>query len=433
MFSLYINDLALELINLEKGILVAGCRISILLYADDIVILAQSEHDLQEMINVIYNWCGKWQMEVNVSKTNVVHFRKLNQPKTNYNFKYGNIDIAVSDKYKYLGCILNDTLDFSVTANVLSEAAGRGLGSLINKMKNSKGLFFKTYTNLYDKCVVPISDYCSGVWGYKNHISCNKIQHRAQRAYLGVHRYTSNVMIEGDTGWTPCNIRRKIDMLRLWGRLVNMENNRLTKIIFLWDHKICRQNWSNEVKNILNEAEIDISLFYNTVHVKNLGSLLIKVKDKLMENYKKLWYQNLYKQDKLRTYRIFKNNYVTENYLHMNIPFNLRSLICQIRAGVLPLAIEVGRFTNIPVSSRICKFCDANTVESEMHFIFECVAYEKYRKNLFDHIETIFSDFKTLSISKRWNILMTHEQVIKKFGCFLKYAYQTRNDILYRM
>ena len=59
--------------------------------------------------------------------------------------------------------------------------------------------------------------------------------------------------------------------------------------------------------------------------------------------------------------------------------------------------------------------------------------YEKYRKNLFDHIETIFSDFKTLSISKRWNILMTDEQVIKKFGCFLKYAYQTRNDILYRM
>ena len=117
----------------------------------------------------------------------------------------------------------------------------------------------------------------------------------------------------------------------------------------------------------------------------------------------------------------------------MNIPFNFRSLICQIRTGVLPLAIEVGRFTNIPVSSRICKFCDANTVESEMHFIFEYVAYGKYHKNLFDNIETIFSDFKTLSISKKWDILMTHERVIKKFGCFLKYAYQTRNDILYLM
>ena len=146
------------------------------------------------------------------------------------------------------GISIYSTLDFSVTANVLSEAAGRGLGSLINKTKNSKGLFFRTYTNLYDKCVVPISDYCSGAWGYNNnHISCNKIQ----RAYLGVHRYTSNIMIEGDTGWTPCNIRRKIDMLRLWGRLVNMDNNRLAKIIFLWDHKICRKNWSNEVKIFL--------------------------------------------------------------------------------------------------------------------------------------------------------------------------------------
>ena len=68
-----------------------------------------------------------------------------------------------------------------------------------------------------------------------------------------------------------------------------MENNRLTKIIFLWDHKICRKNWSNEVKNIFNEAEIDISLFYNTVHVTNMGCLLIKVKRinswKIIKNY----------------------------------------------------------------------------------------------------------------------------------------------------
>ena len=91
-------------------------------------------------------------------------------------------------------------------------------------------------------------------------------------------------------------------MFRLGGRLVNMENNRLTKIIFLWDHKICSKNWSNEVINIFNEAEIDISLFYSTVHVKNLGCLLVKVKDKLMENYKKIWNQNLHKQDKLRTF-----------------------------------------------------------------------------------------------------------------------------------
>ena len=64
LFSLYINDLTLEITNLEKGNLADGFRISILLYADDIVILAQSAHDLHEMINVIYNWCGKWQMEV---------------------------------------------------------------------------------------------------------------------------------------------------------------------------------------------------------------------------------------------------------------------------------------------------------------------------------------------------------------------------------
>ena len=97
---------------------------------------------------------------------------------------------------------MNEYLDFDITAKFLTDAASRGLGSIIHKLKANKGFPFKTYETLYHKCVVPISDYCgSGVWGAKSYNVCEKLQNRAIRSYLGVHRYASKVVLNGETGW----------------------------------------------------------------------------------------------------------------------------------------------------------------------------------------------------------------------------------------
>ena len=42
-----------------------------------------------------------------------------------------------------------------------------------------------------------------------------------------------------------------------------------------------------------------------------------------------------------------------------------RSLVAQLRAGILPLAIEVGRFKNIPEENRLCELCDLGEVEGK--------------------------------------------------------------------
>ncbi len=73
-------------------------------------------------------------------------------------------------------------------------------------------------------------DYCAGVWGYKQYDKHNTVQNRAIISYLGVHRYTSNVAINGDVNWTTLHTRRKICMIKLWNRLVKMLDTRLTKM-----------------------------------------------------------------------------------------------------------------------------------------------------------------------------------------------------------
>ena len=73
-----------------------------MLYADDIVLLAETETDLQLMLNLLSDWCCTNLMSINPSKTNIVHFRPRTIPKTNVIFKCGEFNITVNDKYIYL-------------------------------------------------------------------------------------------------------------------------------------------------------------------------------------------------------------------------------------------------------------------------------------------------------------------------------------------
>jgi len=57
--------------------------LSILLYADDIVLIAENEVNLQNMLNIMSSWCCncKWRLTINnEKKTQVVQFRE----KVNY-------------------------------------------------------------------------------------------------------------------------------------------------------------------------------------------------------------------------------------------------------------------------------------------------------------------------------------------------------------
>ena len=84
LFALYINDLVLELNGSNMGVKCGAFSVACLLYADDLVIIADSEHKLQSQINAMYEWCRKWRMQVNINKSKIVHFRKKSIPKTRF-------------------------------------------------------------------------------------------------------------------------------------------------------------------------------------------------------------------------------------------------------------------------------------------------------------------------------------------------------------
>ena len=56
LFALFINGIANDIKSLNKGIDINGINVSILLYADDIVLISESEVNLQYMLDYMHVW-----------------------------------------------------------------------------------------------------------------------------------------------------------------------------------------------------------------------------------------------------------------------------------------------------------------------------------------------------------------------------------------
>ena len=120
-----------------------------------------------------------------------------------------------------------------------------------------------------------MTDYCSSVWGFKQFSKIDNVQNRAIRYFLGVHRFTPLLAINGEMGWTTSIHRRWVNMFRLWNRLISMNNNRLTKHVFNFDYNSSGKTWCWEIKFISEQLNMQ-HIFVNkqTVDLKHVENLL---------------------------------------------------------------------------------------------------------------------------------------------------------------
>ena len=100
------------------------------MYADDIVIMADNEIKLQNSIGILYEWCLKWKLKLNINKTKALHFRPKRAKPTRFTFMYGEDTIEKVDEYKYLGVIFDYSLSYEQCIEVLAGSSGRALGAV---------------------------------------------------------------------------------------------------------------------------------------------------------------------------------------------------------------------------------------------------------------------------------------------------------------
>ena len=258
LFSLFINELALDIINNGRhGVSLSSdfVQLVILLFADDMILLSETVIGLQTQLNSLFSAASRLQLKVNMNKSNIVVFRKGGYLGARERWVYGDCMMKVVNSYKYLGICFSTRLSFYHACQDLVSRAKRALLCIMSKLYrigcNSVNVFLK----IFDTQVQPIVLYGAEIWGLE---SCSSMIDNVHlfglKRYLGVDRRTPNDLVYGEVGRFPVQINACVRCIKYWLKLMRMEEHRLPlrayKMLLNLDQR-GKTNWVTNVRKIL--------------------------------------------------------------------------------------------------------------------------------------------------------------------------------------
>ncbi len=128
----------------------------------------------------------------------------------------------------------------------------------------------------------------------------------------------------------------------------------------------------------------------------NVTSLEL-VRDKLIEINRSKWKLEALSKEKLCTFNLIHDFENTKTLVKMNLDRWERSLVTKLKAGVLPLHLETGRYKGVKRELRHCKVCKKKEVEDEVHFIFKCEPLKYVRKPFMDMMKVDIDGFEGMN------------------------------------
>ena len=143
--------------------------------------------------------------------------------------------------------------------------------------------------------------------------------------------------------------------------------------------------WLARVNKVLNKFDqmVDSNMF----HCVNTKKFKITLQSDYISQWKSFINGNekIVTGNKLRTYCLFKSNYIYEPYLDEIRSHSIKKELVKFRISATKLAIESGRYLRpqVPLNDRLCTFCNDKCVENEMHFLLDCEFYKEKRESLY--------------------------------------------------
>jgi len=194
-----------------------------------------------------------------------------------------------------------------------------------------------------------ILNYSSKIWGYHKAPDMEVLHCKFLRRLLCVKKSTNTIGLYGELGRLPLTDEiRKISMFRYWIKLLNSNDQSITKRIYLMikhdaenDKTYNEQHWAFQIKTQLN------NLGLTKVDQDFMAITLQPIKQRIIDTYIQTRSTGLNSSRRLSTYRRFKINFTLETYLD-NIPNKKhRIALSKFRLSSHTLEIERGRNTNV--------------------------------------------------------------------------------------
>ena len=114
------------------------------MYADDIVIFAESPEGMQNNLNILEMYCKKWNLTVNTNKAKVMIFQKRGRISQQYRWYYNGVELEITKAYSYLGIVFTPIGNFIKAQTKLAEKPVRQCFHFLSIFQSSE-----TYLLLY--------------------------------------------------------------------------------------------------------------------------------------------------------------------------------------------------------------------------------------------------------------------------------------------
>ena len=415
LFKCFINDLSEKLNKIPDNIavpLLDKAKVSHLLWADDLVLLALDAQSLQHMLNILHTYCIEWGLSVNLDKTAVMVFNKASRLlKDSHGLTYGNNPIPSVREYCYLGIAFTLNGSLNIAQQKLKQKGMRSyfsLKSMIDIRPLKRSIIFK----LFDSLILPIASYGCQVWFTETWFVKNLTENATgslltpaakdpiERIHLsflkwnlGVGSKTSNAAVWGDTGRHPLVVKVSKQVLSYFERVKSMATNNddcLVKHAFK-EQKNLNMSWYrrlSQLKDIL-QSHSETRLNYPSQY-----------RARLMGDFEETWQREKLCNRKLGFYNSIKSTFEAEKYIDANLSHKNMKRIAQLRTSSHKYSIETGRYGSKHgnVINRICDFCCTEDkealellkecpffdpiIEDEWHVLNTCPRYSSARSQL---------------------------------------------------
>jgi hypothetical protein len=201
VYANFIDGLAKELKARGLGVPIAGRRIALLMYADDIVMLAATQHELQLMNKIATRFAQRHRFQFNGEKSGVMLFNVKPEAKAKAQAARWTLfgeKVEVKDSYVYLGTVTpRDGLSWTAHLKEAIGKARRRSADLLWVCKADRGMRPRTAITLWQAMVRPLLEYACELWAGQCPVGlateAESVQCTFLRGTLGLHANGSGV------------------------------------------------------------------------------------------------------------------------------------------------------------------------------------------------------------------------------------------------
>jgi hypothetical protein len=365
LFSLYLNDLEQ---NLTGGLRIAGIRVKVLAFADDVVLIAENPRSLQDMINQLEKYNDRWNLTLNLNKSKVMVFKKRGKLSLNEKWNYKGNEIEIANEYKYLGILLKPNLKIESHIKSKITAAKFGINSVWKGLITRSEYPISAKYRIFDSVFRSVVSYGSQVWGYERVETLEKFQRYFLKKLYFLPQNTPNHVLMLETEKEPLFLYTLKLHFNYILKTLELPKSRLPYILAnftikketLWfaewkrlasEHGITladRKDWKFQTNNILKAIEINTRNQYL---------------DHLNASKNSWFYSKL-------QFNMGNKNYITDKN---NMRF-IRTII-KTRCNVLNLNYKSWKTENTN-----CSLCNLKEEENIGHFLAICPILSEIRR-----------------------------------------------------